>query len=298
MILVLERVQEIKHRPNQYVLAQFEMMPNYRFHRHVTGAAAVEAVKGVGDGRIAALVSAPGSAGTIAAADHIKRLFPDCATVALEPRECSTLYNGGQGQHRIEGIGDKMVVLIHNVLNTDYVALIHDDDCVRGLKVFEEGAMVLQSRCGLDAHLASALSRRFGISSLCNLIGAIKTAKKLDLPAEANVVTIATDGFDRYPSVMVDLAQRVSRQIDTRCIEEWFEQIILGASTEEFLDVRSPEQKDRLHRDKRWMWTRFGYANELLDAMERPDYWEREYEKVFAYDERIARHRTEHGGFG
>ncbi len=297
VILVLERVQEIKSRPNQFVLAQFEMMPNYRFHRHVTGTAAVETVKGVGDGRIAAFVSAPGSAGTIAAGDHVKTLFSDCAVVALEPRECSTLYDGGQGQHRIEGIGDKMVVLIHNVLTTDYVALIHDDDCVRGLKLFQEGATMLSSRCGLDARLASVLPHRFGISSLCNILGAIKTAKKLDLPADANVVTVATDGFDRYPSVMVDLAERTSGAIDNGRMEEWFERIFLEASTDEFLDVRSPQQKARLHRDKRQMWQRFGYSDELLSAMERQDYWEAEYEKVHAYDRKIAKYRADHGGF-
>ena len=30
----------------------------------------------------------------------------DCLIAALEPRECSTLFNNGFGSHRIEGIGD------------------------------------------------------------------------------------------------------------------------------------------------------------------------------------------------
>lgn len=296
VILVLERVQEIKNRPNQYVLAQFEMMPNYRFHRHVTGAAALDVVEGIGDGRVAAFCSAPGSAGTIAAADQIRTKYPDCAVVALEPRECSTLYNGGQGQHRIEGIGDKMVVLIHNVLTTDYVALIHDDACVQGLKVLQSGAEVLQRKCGIDARLADVLSHRFGISGLCNLLGAIKTAKKLDLPRGANVVTIATDGFDRYPSVMEDLAQRTARPIDDACLDRWYEEVIRGATGDEFLDVRTTPAKARLHKDKRDMWTRFGYSNALLDAMETQKYWDDEYEKVRTYDERIAQSRRQHGG--
>ena len=62
VILTLERTHsEYVSKPDQYVvLAQFELLPNYRFHRHVTGAAVVEAVKGVGNGRVAAFVSAPG----------------------------------------------------------------------------------------------------------------------------------------------------------------------------------------------------------------------------------------------
>ena len=55
-------------------LAQFELMPNYRFHRHVTGKAVVDAVKGIGNGRVAAFASAPGSAGTLAAGDYVKSL--------------------------------------------------------------------------------------------------------------------------------------------------------------------------------------------------------------------------------
>jgi len=30
-------------------------------------------------------------------------------TAAMEPRQCATLYDNLRGQHRIEGIGDKMV---------------------------------------------------------------------------------------------------------------------------------------------------------------------------------------------
>ncbi|MCB0132870.1 MAG: pyridoxal-phosphate dependent enzyme, partial [Caldilineaceae bacterium] len=108
VILTLERTHnEYISKPDQYeVLAQFELLPNYRFHRHVTGDAVVQAARGVGNGRVAAFVSAPGSAGTLAAGDYVKSLWHDSKIVALEPRECSTLFDGGQGQHRIEGIGD------------------------------------------------------------------------------------------------------------------------------------------------------------------------------------------------
>src|SRR5260370_21550676 len=112
-------------------------MPNYRFHRYVTGRSALEAAEAYGNGRVAAFVSAPGSAGTLATGDEIKARFPDAVICALEPEECSTLFNNGRGTHRIEGIGDKMVTLIHNVLTTDYVAMLHDDDCVQGLELLE-----------------------------------------------------------------------------------------------------------------------------------------------------------------
>ena len=159
VILTLERTHsEYVAKPEKYVvLAQFELLPNYRFHRHVTGAAVVEAVKGLGNGRVAAFASAPGSAGTLAAGDYVKSLYPDAKIVALEPRQCSTLYDGGQGQHRIEGIGDKMVTLIHNVFNTDLLMLIHDEDTVRGMEVMQSGTQVLVDRLGVPAAVASQL---------------------------------------------------------------------------------------------------------------------------------------------
>ena len=97
VILTLQRTYELKKNPKNKPLAQFELFPNYRFHRHVTGNSAVEAVKGIGNGRIAAFCSAPGSAGTIAAGDAIKQAFPECKIAALEPYECSTLADGGRG---------------------------------------------------------------------------------------------------------------------------------------------------------------------------------------------------------
>ena len=139
VILTLERTYELKKNPKNATLAQFELLPNYRFHRHVTGNSCIEAVKGIGNGRVACFCSAPGSAGTLAAGDQIKVAFPECKIVALEPHECSTLTNGGLGQHRIEGIGDKMITLIHNALTTDFITQIIDEDCVRGLAVIHEG---------------------------------------------------------------------------------------------------------------------------------------------------------------
>ena len=100
----------------------------------------------------------PGSAGTIGAGDQIKGLFPEAKVVALEPYECSTLATGGKGQHRIEGIGDKMCTLIHNVLTTDFVTLIKDEDCVRGLKLLHDGAQVLAKR-GMKPKLAESFKR-------------------------------------------------------------------------------------------------------------------------------------------
>jgi len=290
VILVLERTEHFKRDPKNKILAQFELLPNYRFHRYVTGEAALEAARGSGDGRVAAFVSAPGSAGTLAAGDEIKAKFPDAVVCAVEPDECATLTNNGRGTHRIEGIGDKMVTLIHNVLTTDYVARVHDDDCVAGLKVLEHGRRAVERQLHLRDGALEPLAGWFGISSVCNILGAIKTAKLLNLGKDQNVVTIATDGFDRYPSVMQDLERRRGPVTDAR-LAEWYEEIFRGATASEILDVRSGVQKERLFRQKREVWSRFGYTDAYLERMKSQAFWDEEYAKIEQIDRDLALQR-------
>lgn len=289
VILTLERTYELKKNPNYRTLAQFELMPNYRFHRHVTGNSCVEAVEGVGNGRIACFASAPGSAGTLAAGDAIKKVFPECKIAALEPYECSTLTNGGRGQHRIEGIGDKMCTLIHNILTTDFIALINDDESVRGLKIIHDGTDVLV-RHGVDKKVAEEMRELFGVSGICNILGAIKMAKHLRLGPGDNVVTIATDGYDRYESVLKLLEKRELETADY-VMERWYKDIFLGARDEHIEDARLPKVKERLFKQKESDWLKFGYSQAYLDAMRKPDFWEIEYNKVHEYDEKIKKMR-------
>jgi cysteine synthase len=291
VILTLERTFKLKENPKNRSLAQFELLPNYRFHRHVTGNSCIEAVKGIGNGRIACFTSAPGSAGTLGAGDQIKKAFPEAKVVALEPYECSTLSNGGRGQHRIEGIGDKMCTLIHNVLNTDYIALIKDDDCVRGLKVIHDGAKILMEN-GIKEADALKMQDLFGVSTICNIIGAVKMAKYLKLGPNDNVVTIATDGFDRYDSVIQDLERRYLETEDF-VLRRWFKDVFRKIGEEDITDYRKDSQKDKLFAQKESDWLKFGYKQEYLDAMKNMDFWDHEYEKIKHYDELIKKLREE-----
>jgi cysteine synthase len=289
VILTLERTFELKKIPNYRALAQFELMPNYRFHRHVTGHSAIESIQGIGNGRIACFTSAPGSAGTLAAGDAIKQVFPEAKIVAIEPYECSTLMNGGRGQHRIEGIGDKMCTLIHNILNTDFVCLVKDDDAVRGLKIIHDGKHVL-NEIGISDAQFETMRDLFGVSGVCNILGAIKMAKYLKLGDQDNVVTIATDGFDRYPSVLENLETRYLETVDF-VQKRWFNDIFMKANGEDIVDYRPAVQKEKLFHQKELDWLKFGYSQTYLDAMRHPAFWEAEYHKVMKYDEQIQKMR-------
>lgn len=289
IFLTLERTYELMQDPKNKALAQFELLPNYRFHRYVTGNSAVEAVKDIGNGRIACFTSAPGSAGTIAAGDEIKQHFPEAKIAALEPYECSTLATGGRGQHRIEGIGDKMCTLIHNVLTTDFVVLINDDDTIRGLKLIHDGAEVL-IKMGIAPELAYSMRNLFGPSGICNILGAIKMAKYLRLGPEDNVVTIATDGFDRYNSVIEDLDRRYLETEDF-VLQRWAKDIFLNASESNVFDARGKASKEKLFLQKEKDWVKFGYSKEYLDSMKQMSFWDNEYDKIFEYDKKIREMR-------
>src|SRR5690606_36775321 len=122
------------------ILNQFGQMGNYRFHYHVTGNNVAELAGelqagGIGNGKVAAFVSAMGSAGTIDAGDRLKQIWSDCKIVGLEPIQCPTLCNNGYGSHDIQGIVDKHVSWIHNILNMDTLLCIDDMECKKGLQV-------------------------------------------------------------------------------------------------------------------------------------------------------------------
>jgi cysteine synthase len=285
VILTLEKTRELMKDPKNKALAQFELFPNYRFHRHVTGNSAIEAVKGVGNGRIAGFTSAPGSAGTMAAGDQIKAVFPEAKIAALEPYECSTLANGGRGQHRIEGIGDKMCTLIHNVLNTDFVILIKDEETVQGVKIFHDGLESLV-HVGVNREFAEGLRDLFGPSGICNVLGAIKLAKHLRLGPGDNVVTIATDGFDRYNSVLEDLNSRYL-ELAPVVLDRWTQDIFLNAADEHVFDFRKPSVKERLFLQKEKDWLKFGYTKPFLDSMRSQTFWDAQYAKVDEYNRKI-----------
>jgi cysteine synthase len=290
VILVLERTEHYKKDPHNKVLAQFELLPNYRFHRYVTGRSAIEAARNYGNGRVAAFVAAPGSAGTLAAGDEIKAQFPEAAVCALEPEECSTLFNNGRGTHRIEGIGDKMVTLIHNVLTTDYVALIHDDDCVMGLELLERRQPMVERIARIPEGSLRPLRGLLGVSGICNILGAIRMARFLDLGPEDNVVTIATDGFDRYPSVLEDLVQRVGALGDEQ-VGDRFERIFRGGRRDEILDVRPSEEKERLFGYKEEVWKSFHYSQAYLDGMKAQSFWDAEFDKIRDIDSALLQTR-------
>ena len=108
--------------------------------------------KGMGNGRISAVVLSMGSSGTIASGDRVKQLYSEAKIVGLEPIKCSTIYNNGYGDHDIQGIGDKHVTWIHNVMNMDCIMCIDDIECKKGLQLLTDskGCEYLANETGIS----------------------------------------------------------------------------------------------------------------------------------------------------
>jgi cysteine synthase len=290
---IFDKVKELRENKENQIIEQFSEFGNYRFHASVTAAAVEEVAQalhrqGIGSGWPTAFVSAMGSAGTIGAGDPLKEKYRTLI-VGLEPIQCPTLYNAGFGAHRIEGIGDKHVTWIHNVLNMDALMCIDDVDTIRGLALVQEGTEWLVRDLGVREESAARLVGAFGMSGICNVLGAIKTVKHYRLTADDLVVTIATDGFDRYPSVLDWLATREgpsTRDLALRRIE-----IFHRATTDWVLEGRQARQ--RWHNQKYYTWVeQQGKTVEALQMQRDPDFWREQRARVEEIDKRILQMRN------
>ena len=125
---IYDTCAELERDPQNVIFNQFCEFGNYLVHYSCTGRALeriVESLDPAGKKQVRAFVSATGSAGTLGAGDYLKERF-GARIVAVEALECPTLLYNGFGEHNIQGIGDKHVPFIHNVMNTDVAVAVSD----------------------------------------------------------------------------------------------------------------------------------------------------------------------------
>src|SRR5215204_4628137 len=182
---IYDKCAELARNADNVILNQFSEFANYLIHYHCTGAAfdsVFSHLKKSNAGyRLAAFVSATGSAGTIAAGDHLKARR-GAKTVAVEAIECPTMLCNGYGEHNIQGIGDKHIPLIHNVMNADLVVGVSDlaSDSLNVLFGGNVGRSYMVGRRRIDPDVVRTFDD-IGISGLANIVAAVKVARHLDL---------------------------------------------------------------------------------------------------------------------
>lgn len=290
---IYDETHRLRQDPNVRILNQFEQMGNYRFHYHVTGNTIAELAgelqaKGIGNGKAAAFVWAMGSGGTNAAADRLKQVFPDCKHVGLEPIQCPTLFNNGYGSHDIQGIGDKHVTWIHNVLNMDALMCIDDMQCKKGLQLLAEsmGRETLIKRYGANPELVEKMGDLFGISGICHILGAIKTAKYYGFGKDDVIYTAATDSLDRYYSVIDEMAEQYGK-LDEAAAVGRVEGVFHAASTDWVLEG-TRDVRERWHNLKYYTWVeQQGKSVQELDAQRDPQWWIGHQQRVQEIDKRL-----------
>jgi cysteine synthase A len=270
------------------IFNQFEELGNALWHYSVTGAALEEVFRQVAPerGRLAAYVSATGSAGTIAAGDYLRTRFPEVKILALEALQCPTLLRNGFGAHRIEGIGDKHVPWIHNVRNTDAVAAIDDESCMQLLRLFnEDGGLSFLGARGLPESFLCQLPL-VGISGISNLLGAVKAAKYFELGARDVVLFPLTDSMALYGSRAAEL--RASHGPFTReAAAATFARYLLGEGPANLRELGYWDRK-ALHNLKYFTWVeQQGKTSQELARLWDPDFWSEELGRADAWDERI-----------
>ena len=278
--------------PANVVLNQFSEFGNHLAHFLCTGQAMdqiFQAVRARRPGlRLAAFVSATGSAGTIGAGDYLKERH-GARVVAVEALECPTMLENGFGEHNIQGIGDQHIPYIHNVMNTDIATAVSDraTDELNVLFHTPAGRAYLKDHRGVPERVLEALGS-FGLSSICNVIAAVKVAKRARLGPGDAVLTVATDGADLYDSEREKiLARRFPHGFEARDAAAVFTRHVLEASDDHLLELAESDRR-RIFNLGYFTWVeQQGVPVADFEARRSQDFWRKLRDRIPAWDARI-----------
>ena len=286
---IFDKCREIRRtRPECVIFNQFDEFGNAVWHYHLTGGIIEEIFQRLAGprDRLAAFVSATGSAGTIAAGDFLRTRHPRLIVAACEALQCPTLLRYGFGGHRIEGIGDKHVPWIHNVRNTDMVVAVDDEQSLALLRLFNEpeGWTALE-RFGVALPLVENLPL-LGISSICNLVAAIKVAHYYDLDNRDVVFISLTDSAELYNSRLQEMRTSQGQYSRERACADFARH--LQSVQPDYLRELGYQDRKSLHNLKYFTWVeQQGKSVEELQRLWDPDFWVELFDVAEAWDTRI-----------
>lgn len=176
--LCLKKIEELKSMdPRKYwEPGQFSNEDNVAAHYKTTGPEIWEQA----GGRVDCFLASQGTGGTLTGVGRfLKRKNKRVGLFAVEPTEAPILAHRKWGTHRIEGIGDGFVPRNLDLSHLKGIVTTTSDESIKFAKRLarEEGIFC-------------------GISSGCNVVAAIKVAKKH--PEYKNIVTMINDTGQRY----------------------------------------------------------------------------------------------------
>ncbi len=290
---IYDKCAELDRDPHNIVFNQFSEFGNYLAHFLCTGRALEHVFEDAGGGgvglRLRAFVSATGSAGTLAAGDYLKERH-GAVIAAVEALECPTLLENGFGEHNIQGIGDKHVPYIHNVMNTDFVIAVSDRD-TDGLNVAfntDAGREALARRHGVPEPLVSELGF-LGLSSICNVLAAIKLARYSGYGRNDVIVTVATDGASMYRTELEKtLNARFNGKVDLAAASGILGRHLYGMGTDHMMELSLADRR-RIFNLGYYTWVeQQGIPIPDFTARRSPAFWTDLRSLVPAWDAMIA----------
>jgi len=289
---IYDKVAELKAtRENAFVFNQFSEFGNYLWHYDITGNAMKEILdKELGNDVYRGVTLTTGSAGTIGCGDFMKQAYPTSRIAAGEAVQCPTLWLNGYGAHRIEGIGDKHVPWIHNVRNTDQIIAIDDNDSMNIMRLFNEeaGKKYLVNDIGAPETMVNDLPL-LGISSIANLLMAIKFSKYYELTKNDVVITVFTDSMDMYQSRIREARESDGKYAEKDAVKDYHGHL-MAQKTDAMIELNHYDKK-RVHHLKYFTWIeQQGMELDELNAQwyDYPGYWERIQQTTPKIDELIT----------
>jgi NADPH-dependent 2,4-dienoyl-CoA reductase/sulfur reductase-like enzyme len=124
-----------------------------------------------------------------------------------------------------------------------------------------------------------------GLSSICNVLGAIKTAKYFGYGPDDVVVTVATDGAAMYASERaLALAEYFPHGMDEVAAGEVFGEHILGATTDHLLEPTLTERQ-RIFNLGYFTWVeQQGVSVDDFSVRKEPSFWTAMREIILVWD--------------
>jgi cysteine synthase len=287
---IYDKCHELESKSDEYfIFNQFDQFGNAGWHYEITGYTIESLFNQLkrDNQRLSGFVSATGSAGTIAAGDYLRTKFPSIKVLASEALQCPTLFMNGFGGHRIEGIGDKHIPWIHNVKNTDVVCAIDDEHPLRILRLFNEHAgQEWLVKIGVDSNVIDQLPL-MGISSIGNLISAIKLAKYFEYNENDIIFTIFTDSVDLYKSRLKEMNNAWGGYSNRQAEIDW--RIAIENQKKDFIKELNYYEKKAVHNLKYFTWIeqQGKDVKELNAQWYDEEYWKERFSSVELWDRLI-----------